>query len=225
MKVSFLLPAGLLIALNCFSQITAQKKQAEQVRTTSKTTPALANPMGQQNTAAKTATTTNNNVLTAPINKKPDSAKAVLSNASFVVTTARSYNVDPGANKAADTHWSCILFDQTNRQIASFQDNSNADEYISGSQTPVLEMHIDNSALFGDLSKGGRIHISITPSGNDTWEISEFDLSLDFSVPKFTCQLKWNGIRLTQDIKDIDLFFTQQNNGTLKYDIKANKKA
>jgi hypothetical protein len=86
-------------------------------------------------------------------------------------------------------------------------------------------MHTDNLATFSDFSKGGRLHISITPNGNDSWEISEFDFILDFSEPKFTNQLKWNGIRLTQDNKDIDLYFTPSNNGTLKYDIKANKKA
>lgn len=225
MKTNFLFPAALLITLNCSSQITSQKKQVEQAKITSRATPVLANPTGQQNTAAKTATTTNNNVLTAPINKKADSASAILSHASFVVTTARSYNEEPGTNKAADTHWSCTLFDANGRQVASFSDDSNTDEYIAGSQTPALGMHADNTAAFGDFSKGGRLHISIAPSGNDTWVISVFDLSLGFSTPNFTNHVSWSGIRLTQDSREIDLYFNQQSSATPKYDVKANKKS
>lgn len=221
MRVNFLSPAALLITLNCFSQITVQKKQAEQVKAGS-TVPT--NPTVQQNTAIKTVTATNN-ILSSPSNKKTDSSKANFTEASFSITTARSYNEDPGTNKAADTHWSCVLFDQNGRQIASFNDDSNNDEYVSGSQTPVLKMHVDNNAAFEDFSKGGRLHISITPNGNDTWEISEFDLNLDFTGPTFTSKLKWNAIRLTQDSKDIDLHFNQQSNSTPQYDLKANKKS
>jgi hypothetical protein len=223
MKTILLINLALVFTANCFSQTIAQKKQTESIKTSSKTATVATNPVVQQNTATKTVMATNN-LLSASNNTKINSSKAALSDASFTVTTAGSHNEDPGTNKAADTHWSCVLFDENGRQIASFTDNSNTDEYVSGSQTPVLKMHVDNPALYADFSKGGRLHISITPSGNDTWEISEFDLSLDFSGPKFTDHLQWNGIRLTQDNKDIDLNFNQQNNSTLQYDLKANKK-
>jgi hypothetical protein len=196
----FLLMPPFFFATYLFSQVKAVKPLIQKTVVTTPETKRITNPQ--------------------PV----DSEKATLVDASFSVTTARSYNEDPGTNKAADTHWSCVLFDQNGRQIASFHDDSNSDEYVSGSQTPVLKMQVDNTAAFGDFSKGGRLHISITPNGNDTWEISEFDLTLDFSGPGFTQKLKWNGIRLTQDNKDIDLFFNQQNNAAPQYDIKANKK-
>ena len=86
-------------------------------------------------------------------------------------------------------------------------------------------MQTDIHISFGDFSKGGRLHISITPGGNDTWEIGEFDLILEFTSPNFTNKLKWNNVRLTQDNKDTDLPFNQQDSPGFKYDLKANKKS
>ena len=208
-------------AMPCFAQTTPA---TEQKRSTMKTNSAVINPAVQQSSAVKTS---GNN--TTPINQssntRVDSAKASLLNVSFSVRTAPSYILDSATNKAGDTHWSCILYDQNNYEVASFYDNSNSDEYISGSVTPFLKMQPERSTSFGDFSKGGRLHISITPGGNDTWEIGEFDLILEFTSPNFTNKLKWNNVRLTQDNKDTDLPFNQQGSQGFKYDVKANKKS
>lgn len=209
--LSFLFLSGLMT--QCLSQTVTKTAQT---KTAVKSNAAIINPAVQQNSAIKTSSTSNAIV---------DSVKASLLQASFVVHTASNYAQDPGTNKAADTHWLCVLFDQNNREVASFQDNSNSDEYASGSQTPTLKMQTVNAATFADFQNGGHLHISIAPSGNDTWEISEFDLTLDFSSPKFSKSFNWSGIRLTQDSREIDVNFNQQNNSTLKYDLKANKKS
>lgn len=212
MKKYFIALTVLFAAMShCFSQITTQKKQTS--------------PTVQQTTLTKKPLATDKVLTTSSTSTKvkPDSTKANLQDLSFSVTTARSYTQDPGTNKAADTHWSCSLFDENGRQVATFLDNSNSDEYTSGSETPTLKMNMVNAAVFGDFSKGVRIHISITPNGNDTWGISLLKLTFDFMNPKFTQQLSWGGIRLTQDNKDIDLLFNQVNNAVPKYDIKANK--
>lgn len=207
------LPA-FLTAMTSLSQ-TVQK-------TTVKSPVAVKNAAVQQSSAVKTSATSTA-VINHNSNVKVDSAKASLVSASFEIGIAASNVQGPGTNKALDTHWSCTLFDQNNREVARFQDNSNSDEYVSGSETPLLNMQLESAVTFGDLLKAGRFHISITPGGNDTWEISEFDLNLAFSSPGFNSKLIWNSIRLTQNNKDIDLFFSQQNNGVLKYDLKANK--
>jgi uncharacterized membrane protein len=210
MKPIFLcLIVFLLVTIKSFSQVL-QRKQT--------TTPVV------QRTITKTSVIPRKMQSSIPQNTstKIDSAKATLYDASFVVVTAKNSSLDPETNKAANTHWSCTLFDQNNRQVASFNDDSN-DEYVSGYQTPVLKMQVDNATLLGDFSKGGRLHISITPKGNDTWEISDFNLTIDFHNPLFTQKLTWNGIKLSQDKKDVDLFFN--NNSGLKYDLKANKPA
>jgi uncharacterized membrane protein len=210
MKPIFLcLIVFLLVTTKSISQVL-QRKQT--------TTPVV------QRTITKTSVIPRKMQSSIPQNTstKIDSAKATLLDATFVVVTAKNSSLDPETNKAANTHWSCTLFDQNNRQVASFNDDSN-DEYVSGYQTPVLKMQVDNATLLGDFSKGGRLHISITPKGNDTWEISDFNLTIDFHNPLFTQKLTWNGIKLSQDKKDVDLFFN--NNSGLKYDLKANKPA
>jgi len=204
--------------MTCIFSQTVQK-------TIVKSPAAARNSAVQQNMATKTPLATNNIITSQSVRSRTDSAKATLADVSFLVSTLNSSAQDPGTNKAADTHWSCTLFDQNNREVASFQDNSNTDEYGSGSTTPLLKMQTESAVTFGDFQNGGRLHISIVPSGDDTWEISEFDLNLGFSFPNFTSKLKWSGIRLTQDNKDVDVFFSQQNNGALKYDLKANRRS
>jgi hypothetical protein len=120
MKISFLM--SVLLFFSAHKRSCRKNK-----RTRSRPTQNLLTSTGvQQNTATKTVTTANN-VFTKPNGAKIDSAKASMTEASFSVTTARSYNEDPATNKAADTHWSCILYDQNGRQIASFQDNTNTE--------------------------------------------------------------------------------------------------
>ena len=204
----------LLVTINSFSQVL-QKKQ-----TTA--------PVVERNTITKSSVLTGKtqgSVNQNP-NTKTDNSKATLLNASFFVVTASNSSSDPATNKAANTHWSCTLFDQNNRQVASFYDDSNNDAYPSGSQTPVLKMQVANATVLGDFSKGGRFHISITPNENDTWEISDFNLTIDFHDPIFTQKLMWNGIKLSEDKKDVDLFFNNNaGNSDLKYDLKANKRS
>ena len=213
MKPIFLcLVLFLLATINSFSQVL-QKKQ-------------MTTPVMQRNTIIKSSVNAGKmqGSLNQNTNTIVDSAKATLLDASFFIVTAKNSSLDPATNKDINTHWSCALFDQNNRQVASFYDDNNNDEYVSGSQTSVLKMQINNTTTFGDFSKGGRLHISITPKGNDTWEISDFNLTIDFHNPAFTQKLTWNGIKLSQDEKDVDLFFNNNNSG-LKYDLKANKPA
>ncbi len=125
------------------------------------------------------------------------------------VSTGTTHILGTGINdnKDPDTHWSCGIFDQSDRPITSFHDDSNSDEYPSGYTTPALKMHIDNAANFGDFSNGGRLHINIAPNGHDTWNISQFVIVLDFQNPRIAQRINWNNISLSQDKRDIDLPF------------------
>lgn len=117
-----------------------------------------------------------------------------------VITTA-NYNKDP------DTHWSCGTFDVNGRPVSSFHDDSNTDEYPEGSVNGPLQMHIDNPAVLGDFATNGHLHINIAPNGNDTWQISAFTLALDFQNPSLSQKISWSNITLSQDKRDIDLYF------------------
>ncbi len=140
----------------------------------------------------------------------PDLSKASLLDAFVTVATGMSsqtFPVTSGDNKDADTHWSCGTFDQNGRPVTSFHDDSNSDEYAQGSITGPLQMHIDNAAAFGDFSNGGHLHINIAPNGNDTWGITQFTLALDFLNPNSAQKITWQGFTLSQDKRDIDLYF------------------
>jgi hypothetical protein len=141
----------------------------------------------------------------------PNYSKATLLDAFVTVSTgfsAQTFPVTSGENKDPDTHWSCGIFDQNGRPITSFHDDSNNDEYAQGSITGPLQMHIDNSAVFGDFANGGRIHINIAPNGNDTWGITNFVLAIDFQNPSISQRIAWSsGFEMTQDKRDIDLYF------------------
>ena len=110
-------------------------------------------------------------------------------------------------NKDKDTHWSCGIFDQNGRPITSFHDDSDNDEYAEGTMAGPLQMHIDNAAVLGDFATNGHIHINIAPNGNDTWQIGAFTLALDFQNPSLSQKLSWPGFILSQDKRDIDLYF------------------
>ncbi len=199
-KVFFTVAGVLLIATYGFSQGAMQKK---------------ANPVIQKNLSTKvSAIKTDGN---SSNQDNTNNIGATLSDEYFSVSNETS--------KAANMHWSCILFDQNNRQIASFQDNSNQDEYSAGSETTALKMQNGNAATFGDFSKGGRLHITIEPKGNESWKISVLKLTLDFLNPKLTQNLSWKEIDLSTRKKEADLFFsdaTQDPAG--KYDVMKNKK-
>ena len=111
-----------------------------------------------------------------------------------------------GDNKDRDTHWSCGVFDQNEKQVTDFHDNSDNDEYIAGSTTGPLKMNMDNSVLFSQFGNGGHVHINIAPNGNDTWEIAKFTLTLDFVNPKLSQTISWPAITLSQDHRDADLY-------------------
>jgi hypothetical protein len=116
-----------------------------------------------------------------------------------------------GDNKDRDTHWSCGVFDfdqnGNEKQVTDFHDNSDNDEYTAASITGPLKMNMDNSVLFNQFGNGGHVHINIAPIGNDTWEIDQFTLTLDFVNPKLSQTITWPGIMLSQDHRDADLYF------------------
>jgi hypothetical protein len=136
--------------------------------------------------------------------------KAQLLDAFVTVTTGQAAVTlinHSGYNKDPDTHWSCGTFDQNGRPISSFHDDSNNDEYPEGSVNGPLQMHIDNPAVLGDLATNGHIHINIAPNGNDTWQIATFVLALDFQNPSLSQKLTWSMITLSQDKRDVDLYY------------------
>jgi hypothetical protein len=237
MKKCFSLIALMLgVTVNSFSQTSVQKKQAEQKKANTKTPTAVINPVVKKDTLAKATTKTQpktaavNPVIrqktttkesTLPVRKtlqnnsnqnitiKVDSAKASLFDAFITVETGITFSTIPGsnANKDDNTHWSCGIFDQNDKPVASFHDDSNSDEYEQGSITGPLKMHMDNTATFGDFINEGHIHINIAPDGNDTWGISKYTLTLHFVNPKCEKKLTWYNITLSQDKRDIDLYF------------------
>jgi hypothetical protein len=149
-------------------------------------------------------------VVPGSIPPQPNILKATLLDAFVTVTTGTSsqtFPVTSGDNKDPDTHWSCGVFDQNGRPITSFHDNSDNDEYVQGSVTGPLQMHIDNPAVLGDFATNGHLHINIAPNGNDTWGITRFVLALDFQNPSLSQKITWPGFTLTQDTRDIDLYF------------------
>jgi hypothetical protein len=159
----------------------------------------------------KTVVPTSTNKITNTV------TSATLSNEYFSITNE--------TGKAANIHWSCSLYDQNNKQVASFQDN-NQDEYSAGSEVSNLEMQNINAATFGDFSKGGRLHITVESKGNESWTISVLQLTLNFLNPNFTQNLTWKAIDLSGGKKELDLFLKDSaQSPTEKYDIKANKKA
>ena len=188
-----------LMTMYCFSQGALQKK---------------ASPVIEKNLSTKvSAIKTNGNSSNQDNTSSP---AATLSDEYFSVTNE--------TGKAANIHWSCSLFDQNNKQVASFQDN-NQDEYSAGSQVSNLKMQNTNAATFGDFSKGGRLHISIESRGNESWKISVLKLTLDFLNPNFSQNLNWKEIDLAGK-KELDLFLKDATqNPTGKYDILANKKS
>lgn len=139
----------------------------------------------------------------------PDISKANLLDVFFKLETGmaqvnftfHSYNKDP------DTHWSFGIFDQNERSITSFHDDSDNDEYPDGSTTGPLKMTMVNAAVFDDFSNGGHIHINIAPKGNDEWRMDNFSITLDFLNPKTSQTITWYGLALTQDKRDADLYF------------------
>jgi hypothetical protein len=181
-------------------------------------------PASEINTKPKTMTAAGSQVGLAPstVNHQPSSSvppapnnsNATLLDAFVTVTTGTSaqyFPVTSGDNKDDDTHWSCGIFDQNGRPITSFHDDSNTDEYTQGTVTGPLQMHIDNSAVFGDFANNGHIHVNIAPNGNDTWGTTKFVLVMDFRPAgggsNFSQRISWDGFRLSQDKRDIDFYF------------------
>jgi len=200
MKKIFLTIIAMVLATTyCFSQVTLPKK---------------ATTVNQDHISTKTSAIKNDASSSNQDNTGNDGA--TLAGEHFLLTNETS--------KAANMHWSCILFDGNNRQIASFQDNNQV-EYSAGSATPILKMQIFGAATLGDFSKGGRLHIAVDPKGNESWNISILQLTLDFLNPKFTQNLSWKEIDLSTGKKEVDLLFSDAaKNPTWKYDIRKNNK-
>jgi len=141
-------------------------------------------------------------------NMQPGKAMASLFDLFITVETGTNGGGPPsGDNKDPDTHWSCGVFDQNEKPIASFHDDSDNDEYPMASTNGPLKMHLDNGAIFSNFSNGGHLHINIAPNGNDRWGISQFTLTLDFINPKCSQVISWPLIILSQDHRDADLYF------------------
>lgn len=227
MKPIFLCLSILLLGTNAFSQIP-QKRNMQKAKSDTIPKVMVAKTVLPKTNIVKTPATTNtskptvletqksNSAITAaPITGKknkiivinetrvPDYSRSSLLDAFFTLETGTCLS----CNKDADTHWSCGIFDQNGRPVASFHDDSNTDEYAEGSTTGPLKMHIDNAAIFGDFANGGHLHINIAPNGNDAWRMAYFTVAFDFLNPKFSQQLTWFGIDLGQDKRDIDLSF------------------
>ncbi len=231
MKIFFMCAVVLFTTVNCFSQVAKikgiQKKTdtTQRAMTSNTVLPKNNNsiPAASQNTNTEKAKpnteitktpaeTKKNNIVVVKETKvavPDDMSKASLLDAFIYVSTGTTHILGTGINdnKDPDTHWSCGIFDQSDRPITSFHDDSNSDEYPSGYITPALKMHIDNAANFGDFSNGGRLHINIAPNGHDTWNISQFVIVLDFQNPRIAQRINWNNISLSQDKRDIDLSF------------------
>ena len=157
--ISLIITAMFLVTMNCFSQVVLQKKAA---------------PVIQRNNSTKESAIKNGSGGSNKVN--PDNTSAALSDEYF--------SLNNETDKAATLHYSCILFDKNNRQIASFNDKGSHDEYSAGSQISNLKMQNGNAATFGDFSNGGRLHITIEAKGNENWKISVLKLTLEF--PKST---------------------------------------
>jgi hypothetical protein len=184
MRTNILLtPILLLASFASFSQVLKEKTTAPTPKLTPATTLAP-KPKPEQ--------------VAPPV--KIDLSKATFLDAFVTVYTGLD-------NKDHDTHWSFGLFDQNDHPIASFHDDSNTDEYPADFTTPALKMHLDNATTFGAFANGGRIHINIAPNGNDTWKINQFRLTLDFLNPNVTKEVTWGNFALSQDVKDMDLYF------------------
>ncbi len=229
-----LLPLALLLANNSFSQASPKKQmpkkdsipgilvektvitQTNLVRASEVTTKPKSEVLDTKNSnlastyEKPTVKTTIVPLKETRVPPPPNFSKASLLDAFVTVSTAvaaPTFPISSGDNKDPDTHWSCGIFDQNGRPITSFHDDSNSDEYSEGSITGPLQMHIDNSAVFGDFANGGHIHINIAPNGNDTWGIAKFVLAIDFQNPTISQRITWPGFLMSQDKRDIDLYF------------------
>lgn len=200
----------LLTTFTSFSQFAAKKQmQQSSPSTMPMTEKTVVTPSAQEITVKSKNTGTKIITGGASYHIVPLAlAKATLNDAFISVSTGggKIIGTTINDNKDRNTHWSCGLFDQNETDVTSFHDNSDYDEYANGSNR-VLKMHIDKPALFSDFEKTGRIHINIAPVGNDTWIISDFSLTLDFLEPKNSQTITWHKITLTQDSRNVDLYF------------------
>jgi hypothetical protein len=202
MKYIFLIITAMFLAtMNCFSQVVLQKK---------------ASPVIQKNIPTKESAIKNGSSGSNKVN--PDNASAALSDEYF--------SLNNETVKAANMHYSCILFDKNNRQIASFNDKGSQDEYSAGSEIAALKMQNGNTATSGDFSNGGRLHITIESKGNESWKISVLKLTLEFLNPSLTQNLSWKEIDLSTGKKEVDLFFNEATQDPIiRYNVTTNKKS
>lgn len=207
MKANFLLTVILFIStINCFSQAIQRTTNLKQNKTI--TTPV------KQPKAETVSPVTSNKVLldthknmTIPVDK----TNATLLDVFAYVYTG--FDDDLGCGKDGDTHWSFGLFDENDKPIASFHDDSDNDIYdpLTGR---TVKMHIDNQAKFSDFTNtnSGRIHVNIAPNGHDTWDFEKLTLTFDFINPNFTLKISLAPGVLSQDHRDVDLYFYYDGN-------------
>ncbi len=124
--------------------------------------------------------------------------------------------------KDRDTHYTLELFNSNGQQAAMYVNNSNTDEYAANESDPVqmtagtptgeikyqgsLPLPVMRAPVLNDFSNGGKLHISITPNGHDTWKIQTLTLTLNFQNQK-PKTITWSGKTLSQDSRDKDLMF------------------
>ena len=127
---------------------------------------------------------------------------------------------DDGKDK--DTHYTLELFNSNNQEAAMYVNNSNSDEYAKYESNPVemtagtptgkmilkgsLPLPEMRPPVLADFSNGGRIHISISPNGHDTWKIQNFKVTLTFQGQK-PHTIQWSSKTLSQDTRDKDFLF------------------
>ena len=125
--------------------------------------------------------------------------------------------------KDNDTHYTLELFNSNGQEAAIYVNNSNGDEYAKYESVPVemsagtptgeiklqgsLPLPVMRPPTLEDFAKnGGRIHITITPNGHDTWKIQNFKIILNFQGQK-PHTIQWSNKTLSQDSREKDLMF------------------
>ncbi len=192
--------------INCFSQVKQRTTNLQQNKI-------IASPVTQPKAKAVSPVTNNKVMLDAhkDMTIQVDRTNATLLDVFAYVYTG--FDDDLGCGKDGDTHWSFGLFDENDKPIASFHDDSDNDIYEPTTGRTV-KMHIDDQAKFSDFTStnSGRIHVNIAPNGHDTWDFEKLALTFDFINPNFTLKISLAPGVLSQDHRDADLYFYYDGN-------------
>jgi hypothetical protein len=108
--------------------------------------------------------------------------------------------------KDHDTHYSYTLYNSAGNVAASYTNNGNSSEYAAYAAFSD-QLNCVSSATLADFRNGGRLHLHITPNGNDTWDIQNFIINLKFANSQSIPPMSWGGIVISQNSKDYDFSF------------------